>query len=162
MYEASGRYYDNQQYDSAVILGERALPLLRQKGMKDEEADELSILSVCCMRQSDYDKALRYAKACYQLDHASGDAERISSSLNTIGSIYVVEQLMPTNIVVSSSTGSKKTLPNTRRRLNKLSPLHDEKLPPTLTGWWQYFFNHLIHFIYNPPTLTGQRNYSHY
>ena len=38
-YEASGRYYDNQQYDSAVMVGEQALPLLRQKGMKDEEAD---------------------------------------------------------------------------------------------------------------------------
>ena len=39
-YEASGRYYDNQQYDSAVMVGEQALPLLRQKGMKDEEAVE--------------------------------------------------------------------------------------------------------------------------
>lgn len=89
LYETSGTYYDNQKYDSAVIVGEQALPLLRQKGMKDEEAEQLSILSVCCMRQSDYDKALQYAKACNQLDHESGDAERISSSLNTIGSIYV-------------------------------------------------------------------------
>ena len=30
LYEASGKYYDNQKYDSAVIMGERALPLLRQ------------------------------------------------------------------------------------------------------------------------------------
>ena len=89
LYEASGKYYDSQKYDSAVIMGEQALPLLRQKGMKSEEADELSILSVCCMRQSEYDKALQYAKACNVLDRESGDAERISSSLNTIGSIYV-------------------------------------------------------------------------
>lgn len=89
LYEASGQYYDNQKYDSAVIVGEKALPLLRQNGMKDEEAEELSILSVCCMRQSEYDKALQYAKACNKLDHESGDNERISSSLNTIGSIYV-------------------------------------------------------------------------
>ena len=89
LYEASGQYYDNQKYDSAVIVGEKALPLLRQNGMKDEEAEELSILSVCCMRQSEYDKALQYAKACNKLDHESGDDERISSSLNTIGSIYV-------------------------------------------------------------------------
>ena len=89
LYEASGQYYDNQNYDSAVIMGERALPLLRQKGMKDEEADELSILSVCCMRQSDYEKALRYAKECNAIDRESGDAVRISLSLNTIGSIYV-------------------------------------------------------------------------
>ena len=89
LYEISGKYYDSQKYDSAVIVGEQALPMLRQKGMKDEEADELSILSVCCMRQSEYDKALQYAKACNKLDHESGDAERISSSLNTIGSIYV-------------------------------------------------------------------------
>lgn len=89
LYESSGRYYDRQQYDSAVIVGEQALPLLRQQGLKDEEAEQLSILSVCCMRQSDYEKALHYAKACNQLDHESGDAERISSSLNTIGSIYV-------------------------------------------------------------------------
>ena len=89
LYESSGRYYDNQNYDSAVIVGEKALPLLREKGMKEEEADQLSILSVCCMRQSDYDKALEYAKACNQIDRESGDAERISSSLNTIGSIFV-------------------------------------------------------------------------
>ena len=89
LYEASTRYYESQKYDSAVIVGEQALPLLQQKGMKDDEAEELSILSVCCMRQSDYDKALRYAKACNKLDHKSGDVERISSSLNTIGSIYV-------------------------------------------------------------------------
>ena len=89
LHEASGQYYDNQKYDSAVIVGEKALPLLRQNGMKDEEAEELSILSVCCMRQSEYDKALQYAKACNKLDHESGDDERISSSLNTIGSIYV-------------------------------------------------------------------------
>lgn len=89
LYETSGQYYDNQKYDSAVIVGEKALPLLRQNGMKDEEAEELSILSVCCMRQSEYDKALQYAKACNKLDHESGDAESISSSLNTIGSIYV-------------------------------------------------------------------------
>ena len=89
LYETSGQYYDHQKYDSAVIVGEKALPLLRQNGMKDEEAEELSILSVCCMRQSEYDKALQYAKACNKLDHESGDAERISSSLNTIGSIYV-------------------------------------------------------------------------
>lgn len=89
LYDASGQYYDNQKYDSAVIVGEKALPLLRQNGMKDEEAEELSILSVCCMRQSEYDKALQYAKACNKLDHESGDDERISSSLNTIGSIYV-------------------------------------------------------------------------
>lgn len=89
LYETSTRYYESQKYDSAVIVGEQALPLLQQKGMKDEEAEELSILSVCCMRQSDYDKALRYAKACNKLDHKSGDVERISSSLNTIGSIYV-------------------------------------------------------------------------
>lgn len=87
--ELSGQYYDNQKYDSAVIIGEKALPLLRQKGMKEEEADQLSVLSVCCMRQSDYNKALEYAKECNKLDRESGDAERISSSLNTIGSIYV-------------------------------------------------------------------------
>ena len=89
LYDASGQYYDNQQYDSAVVIGEQALPLLRQRGMAAEEAEQLSILSVCYMRMSEYDKALQYAKACNKLDHESGDAERISSSYNTIGSIYV-------------------------------------------------------------------------
>lgn len=113
-YEASGRYYDNQQYDSAVMVGEQALPLLRQKGMKDEEADQLSILSVCCMRQSDYAKALQYAKACNKLDHESGDAERISSSLNTIGSIYVAAKqssegihFLEQALTYAEQTGSK-------------------------------------------------------
>ena len=89
LYEASGRYYEVQLYDSAVIVGEQALPMLRQLGMTDEVADELSILAVCTSRQSDYQKALRYAKECNAMDCASGDKEMISSSLNTIGAIYV-------------------------------------------------------------------------
>ena len=89
LYEASGRYYEEQLYDSAVIVGEQALPMLRQLGMTDEVADELSILAVCTSRQSDYNKALRYAKECNAMDRASGDKEMISSSLNTIGAIYV-------------------------------------------------------------------------
>lgn len=89
LYEASGRYYEEQLYDSAVIVGEHALPMLRQLGMTDEIADELSILAVCTSRQSDYHKALRYAKECNVMDRASGDKEMISSSLNTIGAIYV-------------------------------------------------------------------------
>ena len=47
LYEASGRYYEKQLYDSAVIVDEQALPMLRQLGMTDEVADELSILAVC-------------------------------------------------------------------------------------------------------------------
>lgn len=89
LYEASGSYYEEQLYDSAVIVGEQALPMLRQLGMTDEVADELSILAVCTSRQSDYHKALRYAKECNAMDRASGDKEMISSSLNTIGAIYV-------------------------------------------------------------------------
>lgn len=89
LYEASGRYYEEQLYDSAVIVGEQALPMLRQLGMTDEVADEFSILAVCTSRQSDYHKALRYAKECNAMDRASGDKEMISSSLNTIGAIYV-------------------------------------------------------------------------
>lgn len=89
LYEASGRYYEEQLYDSAVIVGEQALPMLRQLGMTDEIADELSILSVCTSRQSDYQKSLRYAKECNAMDRASGDKEMISSSLNNIGAIYV-------------------------------------------------------------------------
>jgi AraC-like DNA-binding protein len=89
LYEASGSYYEEQLYDSAVIVGEQALPMLRQLGMTDEVADELSILAVCTSRQSDYQKALRYAKEFNAMDRASGDKEMISSSLNTIGAIYV-------------------------------------------------------------------------
>ena len=89
LYEASGSYYEEQLYDSAVIVGEQALPMLRQLGMTDEVADELSILAVCTSRQSDYQKALRYAKECNAMDRASGNKEMISSSLNTIGAIYV-------------------------------------------------------------------------
>jgi AraC-like DNA-binding protein len=89
LYEASGRYYEEQLYDSAVIVGEQVLPMLRQLGMTDEVTDELSILAVCTSRQSDYQKALHYAKECNAMDRASGDKEMISSSLNTIGAIYV-------------------------------------------------------------------------
>ena len=124
-YELSGQYYDNQNYDSAVILGEKVLPLLRQKGMKEEEADELSILSVCCMRQSNYDKALEYAKACNQLDRESGDADNISNSLNTIGSIYAAakqpaEGETPQNYITNIRLQNARHLLDTHSELTML------------------------------------------
>ena len=41
------------------------------------------------VRLSDFAKAADYARQCYVLDEKSGDADRISSSLNTIAGIYM-------------------------------------------------------------------------
>lgn len=86
-YWAAEYLYDQQQYEQAELYGQQALPLF-QKG-SEEQADCLSLLAIINVRLSNYQRAASYAKQCYQLDEASGDAERISVSLNTLAAIYL-------------------------------------------------------------------------
>ena len=84
----AGEYgYAIQDYDLAVNYARRALRLI-PKG-SDTEADCLNLLSICHIRKGDYEQAAHYAKQCYKLDKESGDADRISSSLNTLAAIYM-------------------------------------------------------------------------
>ena len=88
-YWAAEYYYAQQQYDKVMDYGLRALPLCHAGNNRNIEADCLNLLAVNCIRQGDNDQAAQYALQCYKLDEASGDIDRISSSLNTLSAIYL-------------------------------------------------------------------------
>lgn len=82
-YWAGEWYYATQQYPLAEKNLLRAVELM--EGADDVSlSDNLAMLGLTYMRQSKYEEALTYMKRCYQLDVKGGDADRISSSLNTI------------------------------------------------------------------------------
>ena len=86
LYETADQAYNRQDYQQAVELAKKALPLAKGTEL---EADCLSLLAISHVRLADYDEAARYAKECYALDEKSGDPDLISSSLNTLASIYM-------------------------------------------------------------------------
>ena len=88
-YWAAEYFYDRQQYEQARHYGRQSLALFKQGNDRTGESDCLNILSISCIRQSDFVEALEYAQQCYRLDKASGDAERIAASLNVIAAIYL-------------------------------------------------------------------------
>ncbi|MBQ9357780.1 MAG: helix-turn-helix domain-containing protein [Prevotella sp.] len=65
--------------------GQEALPLFHG----DNRADCLNLLAITSLRIGNSSQAADYAKQCYELDLKSGDADRISSSLNTLAGIYL-------------------------------------------------------------------------
>lgn len=88
-YWAAEYYYARQQYDKVMEYGQKALPLCHVGNNRDIEADCLNLLAVNCIRMADNEQAAQYALQCYKLDEASGDIDRISSSLNTLTAIYL-------------------------------------------------------------------------
>lgn len=64
---------------------QEALPLFHG----DNRADCLNLLAITSLRIGNSSQAADYAKQCYELDLKSGDADRISSSLNTLAGIYL-------------------------------------------------------------------------
>ena len=85
-YWAAEWFYDQQQYQQAVSYAQQALPLYH---VEDQKADCLNLLAVVNIRLANYEEAAEYAKQCYALDEKSGDADRMSSSLNTLAAIYM-------------------------------------------------------------------------
>ena len=57
----------------------------------DEETagDLLNMISLCYVRQGNFERAAEYAKRCNDLDLKSGDPDLISSSYNTLAGIYM-------------------------------------------------------------------------
>lgn len=88
-YWAAEYLYEQQQYEQAETYSMNALPLIRQTGNSELEADCLSLLAIINVRLSNYEKAVGFAKECYKSDEASGDPDRMSSSLNTLAGIYM-------------------------------------------------------------------------
>ena len=82
-YWAGEWYYATQQYALAEKNLLRAVELM-QYADRVSYSDNLAMLGLVEMRQSKYEEALKYMHKCYELDMEGGDADRISSSLNTI------------------------------------------------------------------------------
>ena len=85
-YWAAELFYAYQDYSRAVGSALKAEPLSRGTAM---ESDVVNLLALSYFRMADYDDAAQYAKRCYQLDEQTGDADLMSSSLNTLAGIYI-------------------------------------------------------------------------
>ena len=88
-YWAAEFFYDQQQYSTAEEYGLKALPFCQSASSRDLEGDCLNLLSVIYIRLTDYEKAAKYAKLCYEIDKEEGNPDKISSSLNTLAAIYM-------------------------------------------------------------------------
>jgi AraC-like DNA-binding protein len=86
-YWASEWFYDKQDYTQSKDYGLKALKLYH--GESDSKADCLNLLGCIYVRLGDFKNAAAYAKQCLSIDMASGDHDRISSSMNTLAGIYM-------------------------------------------------------------------------
>ena len=86
-YWASEWFYDKQDYTQSKDYGLKALKLYH--GSSDSKADCLNLLGCIYVRLGDFKNAAAYAKQCLNIDMASGDHDRISSSMNTLAGIYM-------------------------------------------------------------------------
>ena len=86
-YWASEWFYDQQDYNKAKEYGLKALQLYH--GSSESKADCLNLLACVYLRLGDFKNAAARAKQCLAIDMASGDHDRISSSMNTLAGIYM-------------------------------------------------------------------------
>ena len=86
-YWASEWFYDKQDYTQSKDYGLKALKLYH--GASNSKADCLNLLGCIYVRLGDFKNAAAYAKQCLNIDMASGDHDRISSSMNTLAGIYM-------------------------------------------------------------------------
>lgn len=86
-YWAGEWYCDKQDYEKSLQYGLKALPLY--KGDSEAKAYCLNLLGVVCVRKGDFATGASYTKQCLNLDIASGDNDRISSSLSTLAGTYI-------------------------------------------------------------------------
>ncbi|MBQ9575637.1 MAG: helix-turn-helix domain-containing protein [Muribaculaceae bacterium] len=86
-YWAAEWFYDKQDYSQSRDYGLKALKLYH--GASESKADCLNLLGCIYVRLGDFKNAATYAKQCLDIDMASGDHDRISSSMNTLAGIYM-------------------------------------------------------------------------
>jgi len=86
-YWAAEWFYDKQDYNTGRDYGLKALKLYH--GASESKADCLNLLGCIYVRLGDFKNAATYAKQCLSIDMASGDHDRISSSMNTLAGIYM-------------------------------------------------------------------------
>lgn len=98
-YDHADAYYAEQEYLTAEQHALRALTLVQIDSKNghvdmDAEADCANLLALIYVRLSDFDKAIYYANRCNEIDRASGDANNIASSYNTLAGIYMADNRM--------------------------------------------------------------------
>lgn len=91
-YWAAEWYNDGQDYAKAKDYALKALPLYKYSG--SEKADCLNLLGIIHLRLGDFSSAATYAKQSVDIDMRGGDADRISSGLNTLAGIYMAADQM--------------------------------------------------------------------
>lgn len=92
-YWAAEYFYDKQQWAEAEKYALKALPLCKGRTDRSLESDCLNLLSITYVRLTNYEKAAIYAKRCNEIDLETGDADKISSSYNTLAAIYMSARL---------------------------------------------------------------------
>ena len=87
-YYVAEYYYGEGDYQKAVDYCTRATGCF---GVVDDasKSDVYALLGAAYFRQSAYDKAAEALNQCYVLDKKSGDFDRMSSTLNSIASVFV-------------------------------------------------------------------------
>ena len=86
-YWAAEWYYDKQDFNKCEDYCLKALKLYH--GASESKADCLNLLGCIYVRLGDFKSAAIHAKQCLDIDMASGDHDRISSSMNTLAGIYM-------------------------------------------------------------------------
>lgn len=86
-YWAAEWYYDKQKYALAKDYALKALPLFGKN--KSDKAYCLNLLGIVFVRLGNLTKAAEYAKQSHEMNMVIGDADRISSGLNTLSGIYL-------------------------------------------------------------------------
>ena len=81
-------YYGEGDYQTAIDYCTRATGCF---GEVDDasKSDVYALLGAAYFRQSEFDKATEALNQCYELDKKAGDFDRISSTLNSIASVFV-------------------------------------------------------------------------
>lgn len=86
-YWAAEWYNDTQEYAKAKKYALKALPLFRWANA--DRADCLNLTGIIYVRLGNFASAASYAKQCVDINMAMGDADKISSSMNTLAGIYL-------------------------------------------------------------------------
>ena len=88
LYYIAEWHYGKGDYQKAVGYLENATGRMGVVS-DDARSDVYALLGAAYFRLSDYDKAAKALNRCYLLDKKSGDMDRMSSTLNSIASVFV-------------------------------------------------------------------------
>lgn len=91
-YWAGEWYFDLQNYSLSMEYAKKAIDLFKSLDDPSSEADCANLLSILCIRMSDYPEALKYAKQDLEIVRSMNDISRISSALNTLAGICLASR----------------------------------------------------------------------